>query len=149
MTLDQVLNLPTGALVALAILLVLEIALLIVGVIAWAGTPEDRMPAPGKWLWLAIIVFLQILGPIELHRIDEDADDDALGALFGFPNQGQMPLMQIAHGRHEGNSLSGLTVVTNGGTQRLGVVDHLHELLLVTHRVARIAGVPGRRSCTK
>ena len=64
MTLDQVLNLPTGALVALAILLVLEIALLIVGVIAWAGTPEDRMPAPGKWLWLAIILFLQILGPI-------------------------------------------------------------------------------------
>jgi hypothetical protein len=64
MTLDQVLDLPTAALVALGILLVLEIALLIVGVIAWAGTPEDRMPPPNKWLWLAVVVLLQILGPI-------------------------------------------------------------------------------------
>ncbi len=64
MTLDQVFDLPTAALVGLGIILVIEIALLIVGVIAWAGTPEDRMPPPSKWLWLAIIVLLQILGPI-------------------------------------------------------------------------------------
>jgi hypothetical protein len=43
--------------------------------------------------------------------IDEDADDDALGALFGFPNQGQVALVQVAHGGHEGDSLAGLAVV--------------------------------------
>ncbi|MDX5399031.1 MAG: PLD nuclease N-terminal domain-containing protein [Actinomycetes bacterium] len=64
MTLDQVFDLPTAALVGLGILVVVVLALLIVGVVAWAGTPEDRMPPPNKWLWLAIIVFLQILGPI-------------------------------------------------------------------------------------
>lgn len=64
MTLDQVLDLPTGILVVLGIVLVIEVALLIVGVIAWAGTPEDRMPPPTKWLWLAIVLLIQILGPI-------------------------------------------------------------------------------------
>lgn len=64
MTLDEILSLPAGMLVVLGILLVIELALLIVGVIAWAGTPEDRMPPPNKWLWLAIVLFLQILGPI-------------------------------------------------------------------------------------
>lgn len=64
MSLDEIIALPAGILVVLGILLVIELALLIVGVIAWAGTPEDRMPPPSKWLWLALVLFLQILGPI-------------------------------------------------------------------------------------
>lgn len=64
MTLDQVLELPTGVLVVLGIILVLELLLLVVGVLAWSRTPEERMPPPNKWLWLAIIIILQIIGPI-------------------------------------------------------------------------------------
>ncbi|MGM0386132.1 MAG: PLD nuclease N-terminal domain-containing protein [Actinomycetota bacterium] len=64
MTLDQVLDLPTGVLVVLGILLILELVLLVVGILAWSGTPDERMPPPNKWLWLAIIALLQIIGPI-------------------------------------------------------------------------------------
>ncbi len=62
--LDQILSLPTGLLVLLGVLVVVELALLIIGVVAWTRTPDDRMPLPNKWLWLAVIVLVQIFGPI-------------------------------------------------------------------------------------
>lgn len=62
--LDTILNLPTGVLVALGILVVAELTLLVIGLVAWAGTPDDRMPPPGRWVWLAIVGLLQLFGPI-------------------------------------------------------------------------------------
>lgn len=64
MTLDQLLELPVGLLVALGVILVAELALLVVGLIAWARTTDDRMPPPSKWLWLVLILVLQIIGPV-------------------------------------------------------------------------------------
>ncbi|MHA6509072.1 PLD nuclease N-terminal domain-containing protein [Tessaracoccus sp. Y1736] len=64
MTFDQLLNLPTGVLVLLGVVIVIELALLIVGVVAWARTPDAQMPRPNKWVWLVLILFVQILGPI-------------------------------------------------------------------------------------
>lgn len=61
---DTILNLPPIALVALGILIVVELTLLVIGVVAWSGTPDDHMPPPNRWLWLAIVVLLQIFGPI-------------------------------------------------------------------------------------
>ena len=64
MPLDQILDLPTGVLVLLGVVLVIELALLVVGVVAWVRTPEGQMPKPNKWVWLVLILFVQILGPI-------------------------------------------------------------------------------------
>ena len=64
MPLDQILDLPTGVLVLLGVGVIIELALLVVGVVAWARTPEGQMPRPNKWVWLVLILFVQILGPI-------------------------------------------------------------------------------------
>lgn len=57
-------DLPVGLLVALGVLVVVEMALLVIALLAWARTPETHMPPPNRWVWLALILFLQILGPI-------------------------------------------------------------------------------------
>lgn len=64
MTLDQLLDLPTGVLVLLGVVIVIQLALLVVGVVAWVRTPEAQMPRPNKWVWLVLILFVQTLGPI-------------------------------------------------------------------------------------
>lgn len=64
MTLDQLLDLPTGLLVVLGVVILVELVLLVVGLIAWARTPDTHMPPPNKWLWLVLILFLQLLGPV-------------------------------------------------------------------------------------
>ena len=64
MPLDQILDLPVWLLIILGVVLVVELAFLAVGVIAWARTPDDRMPRPNKWVWLVLILFVQIIGPV-------------------------------------------------------------------------------------
>ena len=64
MPLSQLLDLPAWLLMVLGIVLVIELAFLIVGVVTWARTPDALMPKPNKWVWLALILFVQILGPI-------------------------------------------------------------------------------------
>ena len=64
MPLDQILDLPVWLLIILGVVLVVELTLLAVGVIAWARTPDDRMPRPNKWVWLVLILFVQIIGPV-------------------------------------------------------------------------------------
>src|ERR1044071_5893627 len=43
----------------------------------------------------------EVLAWTELHRVDEDRHDNALAALLGVAHQREMPLVQVAHGRHE------------------------------------------------
>ncbi|MHA6525479.1 PLD nuclease N-terminal domain-containing protein [Tessaracoccus sp. G1721] len=64
MTLPEVLNLPVWLLIILGVVLVVELALLIVGVVSWARTPDAQMPRPNKWVWLVLILFVQIIGPV-------------------------------------------------------------------------------------
>ena len=49
-------------------------------------------------------VFVEILALSELQAVDEYADDDVVGAFFGFANEGEMAFVQIAHSRHKGNA---------------------------------------------
>lgn len=64
MSLDETLALPTGVLVALGILLVVELILLVVGLVAWARTPAEHMPPPNRWVWLAVVALVNIAGPL-------------------------------------------------------------------------------------
>lgn len=64
MSLTELLDLPTGILIALGILVVVELTLLVIGVIAWTRTPDDRMPPPNRWAWLALVALVQIFGPV-------------------------------------------------------------------------------------
>lgn len=67
MDLGPLIDLPTGllvALVALGVIVVVELAILVVGLVAWARTPDDRMPPPNKWVWLVLILFIQVLGTV-------------------------------------------------------------------------------------
>jgi len=36
-----------------------------------------------------------------LQTVDEYADNNVVGAFFGFANEGEMAFVQIAHGRHK------------------------------------------------
>lgn len=45
----------------LAPILILELILAIVALVAWIKTDETRGP---KWMWLLIILFIGIIGPI-------------------------------------------------------------------------------------
>ena len=49
-------------------------------------------------------VFVEILALPELQAVDEYADDDVVGAFFGFANEGEMAFVQIAHSRYKGNA---------------------------------------------
>ncbi|MRH44642.1 transcriptional regulator [Aquibacillus halophilus] len=42
-------------------ILVIQIILMIVGLIAWTKTDETNGP---KWMWLLIILFFSVIGPI-------------------------------------------------------------------------------------
>ena len=50
-------------------------------------------------------VFVEILALSELQAVDEYADDDVVGAFFGFANEGEMAFVQIAHSRHKRRTL--------------------------------------------
>ncbi|HZK04977.1 MAG TPA: PLD nuclease N-terminal domain-containing protein [Actinomycetaceae bacterium] len=62
--LDGLLALAPVVLVLLGVLAVLQLTLLIVGLVAWARTPDGRMPPPNRWLWLAVILVFSLFGPI-------------------------------------------------------------------------------------
>ena len=46
-------------------------------------------------------ISLEILAPIELQRIDEDADDDELAVAAGVFDEPRMARVQRAHRRHQ------------------------------------------------
>ncbi|WP_407272955.1 PLDc N-terminal domain-containing protein [Radiobacillus sp. PE A8.2] len=48
-------------LAVLAPIFIIEFLLFIVALIAWIRTPETKGP---RWMWLLIIIFIQIVGPI-------------------------------------------------------------------------------------
>ena len=68
----------------------------------------------------------QVLVGTELQRVDEDAGDHEVGALAGFLHQGDMPLVQVAHGRHEGDALAFAARTRHGGAQFQYGLDGIH-----------------------
>ena len=71
-------------------------------------------------------IALEILAGAELQGVDEDTGDDAVAGLSCLFDQGQMPGMQVAHGRHEGNALAGLFPLADVPAQgrQLGYLEH-------------------------
>lgn len=55
----------------LAPIIILEAILAIVALVAWVKTDETRGP---KWMWLLIILFLSIIGPILFFIIGRRQD---------------------------------------------------------------------------
>ncbi|MEP6481154.1 MAG: PLD nuclease N-terminal domain-containing protein [Rhodoglobus sp.] len=57
-------DLPVGALVALGVLAVLEIALDVVALVNLYRRPAHLVTLPSKWIWVAIIVLVNVFGAI-------------------------------------------------------------------------------------
>jgi hypothetical protein len=57
-------TLPTGALIALGILGLLEVVLDIVALVDLYRRPRGRVTLPSKWIWVAIIVLVNLIGAI-------------------------------------------------------------------------------------
>ena len=55
----------------------------------------------------------QVLRAVELHRVNENTDDDHIGAGFGFVDQLHVAIMQVAHGRYQRHALAFHTQAAN------------------------------------
>ena len=62
----------------------------------------------------------------ELQRVDEDAQDDAVGALLGAVDQAQVPFVQRAHGGHEAEAVAAGALGARPGAHVLGRCDVVH-----------------------
>ena len=74
---------------------------------AWAAT---EAPGAGD---AETARFWEVFAGAELHRVDEDAYHDVIGALQGLFYQGNVTGVQIAHGGHQTNALAFLAGTTN------------------------------------
>ena len=62
--LDGLLSLPLAALVGLAALAVLQITLDVIAFVDLARRPTAQLTIANKWIWLAIILFISMIGAI-------------------------------------------------------------------------------------
>ena len=60
---EKVLALPTAALLALGVLVIVQLSLQVYAIVDLVRHPAERLTLP-KWAWVAIIVLGEILGPI-------------------------------------------------------------------------------------
>ena len=70
-------TLPIGVLVGLGVLLVLELALDVIALVSLARRPRARIALGSKWIWVAIIVLLNVIGPILYFAIGRKTDGPA------------------------------------------------------------------------
>jgi hypothetical protein len=68
-----------------------------------------------------------VLVRAELGRIDEAADHDARGMAPCDPDQREVALVQVAHGRHEGDALVAQAPGMQRSAQVGDVFDDLHQ----------------------
>jgi hypothetical protein len=57
-------TLPTGALIALGVLALAELALDVVALVSLYRRPAASVTLPSKWIWVAIIVLVNLIGAI-------------------------------------------------------------------------------------
>ena len=69
----------------------------------------------------------EILGLVELHRVDEDADHHLLGVAVRLLHQRQVALMQIAHGGHECDGTPFTAPLADLLTQNDGIIYDQHQ----------------------
>ena len=73
---DALTDLPTAARVLLGIALLAQLALMIWALVDVIKRPDDRIRGP-KWVWVIIIVFGELIGPIvylAVARLPETVD---------------------------------------------------------------------------
>src|SRR5262249_52393217 len=75
------------------------------------------------------------LARLELQPVDEDADRDEGCVLSRDPHERQVPIVQVAHGRHERHRADGGA----GAAQRFDVAGDLHQPTLKNSRRLFIA----------
>ena len=92
-------------------------------------TRHEKRVDTGQFAYLSVRlfpsrIFVEILAREKLGRIDEDRDDDMV--VFGarLPNQGQMPLMERSHRRHETDASRHLLP---GRLHLFDISDNLHR----------------------
>ena len=75
------------------------------GVHGARGRRVDHVDAGGGALRDVVVerprIALEVVAPVELHRVHEDRDDDALGVASRHAHQLEVALVQRAHGGHE------------------------------------------------
>lgn len=64
------------ALVALGVVVLIDVALLVTALVVWARTPDGAIPAPNRWVWLAVLL-VQVVGPITFLVLRRRAAEDA------------------------------------------------------------------------
>ncbi len=66
----------------------------------------------------------QVVGTVELHRVNKNTHHHHIGAGFGFVHQLHVAVMQVAHGRHQRDTFTFLAQTANVlAQQRQGFND--------------------------
>lgn len=56
--------LPPGLLVGLAVLLLVQLTLDVIALVSLVRRPVEQVALGNKWVWVAIIILLNLIGPI-------------------------------------------------------------------------------------
>lgn len=57
-------SLPAGVFVVLGVVLLVELALIVIALVDLIRRPLDQVTLGNKWVWVAIIVLVNLIGPI-------------------------------------------------------------------------------------
>ena len=57
-------SLPAGALVLLGVVALAQVVLCVLAIVSLVRRPKEAVALENKWLWLAIIVLVNMVGPI-------------------------------------------------------------------------------------
>ena len=71
----------------------------------------------------------EVFAGAELGRIDEHAGDDGIATFAGKVDQGMVPGVQVAHGRHEADALLALPPLACPGAKFVRLAEKLHGRL--------------------
>lgn len=74
----------------------------------------------------------EILGTVELQRVDEDGHDHRVAALASHPDQFDVAVVERTHGRHERHRRAAGAPLASPGASGVGVAEHLR--CRVAHR---------------
>ncbi|HYO85276.1 MAG TPA: PLD nuclease N-terminal domain-containing protein [Dermatophilaceae bacterium] len=87
-------DLSPGVRVALGALVVVQVVLAAIALWVLVRTPTDRLPGRSRWPWLALILLVNVLGPIlflALGRTPAPAEDPRLRATDRAPLPDERP----------------------------------------------------------
>lgn len=57
-------TLPTGLLIGIGVLLVIQLTLAVIALVSLVRRPLSNVTLGNKWIWAAIIVLVNVIGPI-------------------------------------------------------------------------------------